>query len=88
MSLPQVPSRRLAIAPCSPFDPRSARLNSEMALVFESRQLAEELVGLFYFHDLEFSRQITGAEAAEFENPSDVKIRFEQSIGKYFEDEM
>ncbi|RTZ72537.1 MAG: hypothetical protein DSZ00_08130, partial [Gammaproteobacteria bacterium] len=68
-------------------DPRSARLNSESALVFESSELAGRLADIFLERDLAYSRQITEQEAEEFENPEDVVYRFRKSLGDLFESE-
>ena len=68
-------------------DPRSTRLNSESALVFESSELAGRLADIFLERDLAYSRQITEQEAEEFENPEDVVYRFRKSLGDLFESE-
>ncbi len=39
-------------------DPRSEKLNSETAIIYESRPLSERLAELFYGNDLVFSKRI------------------------------
>ena len=52
-------------------DPRSAKLNSESALVFKNNQLADTLSQLFLSNDLGFSQQISMLQAEEFLHPTD-----------------
>jgi putative cardiolipin synthase len=66
-------------------DPRSEKLNSETALVFEQPELAEQLRSAYLENDLRYSREVTPAQAAEFEAPEDVIERFRKSIGHLFE---
>jgi putative cardiolipin synthase len=68
-------------------DPRSARLNSESAVVFQNAHLADQLVNIFRNRDLSMSREISAEEAAEFEDPKDVVYRFRKSLGELFENE-
>ena len=69
-------------------DPRSEKLNSETAVVFEQAELSQRLRLLFLENDLKFSREVTLEQAAEYEDPQDVVYRFRDSIGKYFEEEL
>jgi phosphatidylserine/phosphatidylglycerophosphate/cardiolipin synthase-like enzyme len=69
-------------------DPRSERLNSETALAFHEPQLTQQLRTLFLGNDLRFSREITAAEAATFEQPEAVIERFRKSIGHLFEQQL
>ena len=66
-------------------DPRSEKLNSETAMVFEQPELSGRLRSAFFDNDLRYSREITPAQAAEFEAPEDVIERFRKSIGHLFE---
>jgi phosphatidylserine/phosphatidylglycerophosphate/cardiolipin synthase-like enzyme len=66
-------------------DPRSEKLNSESALVFEQPELSGRLRDAFFSNDLRYSREVTPAQAAEFEAPEDVIERFRKSIGHLFE---
>lgn len=66
-------------------DPRSERLNSESAIVFESDVLSAQLLGL-YKRDLSTSRQISAKEAATFEKPATAKKRLEKDLAALFED--
>jgi putative cardiolipin synthase len=66
-------------------DPRSEKLNSETAIVFEQPELSGRLRGAFVNNDLSYSREVTPAQAAKFEAPEDVIERFRKSIGHLFE---
>ncbi len=66
-------------------DPRSEKLNSETAMVFEQPELSGRLRDAFFNNDLSYSREVTPAQAAEFEAPEDVIERFRKSIGQLFE---
>jgi phosphatidylserine/phosphatidylglycerophosphate/cardiolipin synthase-like enzyme len=66
-------------------DPRSEKLNSESAMVFEQPELSGRLRDAFFDNDLSYSREVTAAQAAEFEAPEDVVERFRKSIGHLFE---
>jgi len=69
-------------------DPRSAKLNSESAVVFRSGVLAGELADIMLSRDLTFAKRITGSEAKAFEEPRDVIYRFRKSLGELFEKEL
>jgi putative cardiolipin synthase len=66
-------------------DPRSERLNSETALVFEQTSLAMRLRMAFLESDLRYRREVTAELAAAYEEPTDVIYRFRKSIGHLFE---
>jgi len=69
-------------------DPRSEKLNSESAIVFEQAELSGELRTLFYDNDLEYSREISPALAAEFADPQDVIYMFRKEFGTLFEGQL
>ncbi len=66
-------------------DPRSEKLNSETAVVFESGKLSAELARLFYVHDLAYSRPVTSEDAAQFSDPSDALYKLRKEFGGLFE---
>jgi putative cardiolipin synthase len=67
-------------------DPRSEKLNSETALVFEQAELSGRLRAAFLTNDLKYGREVTPERAAEFADPDDVIYQFRKSIGQFFED--
>jgi phosphatidylserine/phosphatidylglycerophosphate/cardiolipin synthase-like enzyme len=69
-------------------DPRSERLNSETAVIFLQPELAQQLRHSFLNNDLRFSREITVAQATQFEEPARVIERFRKSFGDLFEDHL
>jgi len=69
-------------------DPRSEKLNSETALVFENPSLATTLAQAVLADDLRYSREITPEVAATFENPQDVIYGLRSRIGHLFEDNL
>jgi phosphatidylserine/phosphatidylglycerophosphate/cardiolipin synthase-like enzyme len=69
-------------------DPRSEKLNSETAVVFQQPDLARQLRRKFLDEDLRYSREVTPDEAARFEAPEGVIERFRKSIGQLFEDQL
>lgn len=79
--------REIALVGSFNLDPRSARLNSESAMVFRSAGLAGQLADVFLHRDLSFSKEISVAEAAEFEDPQDLIYRFRKALGEVFEKE-
>lgn len=79
--------RETALVGSFNLDPRSMRLNSESALVFQSPPLARQLAQIFRENDLAYSREITPQDAQEFEEPQDVIYRFRKSLGELFEKE-
>jgi len=82
-----VDSRRSLVGSYN-LDPRSERLNSESAVVFEQEELAGRLRRLFLENDLKYSREVNLQQAREFEDPQDALYRFRDTIGKYFEEEL
>ncbi len=54
-------------------------------MVFDQPELSGRLRNAFLNNDLSYSREITSAQAAEFEAPEDVIERFRKSIGHLFE---
>jgi phosphatidylserine/phosphatidylglycerophosphate/cardiolipin synthase-like enzyme len=83
-----VVDRRLSLVGSYNLDPRSERLNSETALVFEERQLAEKLARAIVDQDLDYSRQITRAEADGFADPDDAAYRLRKQLGELFEGQL
>ena len=77
--------RRYSLVGSYNLDPRSEKLNSETALVFQSETLATELARTFYENDLAFSRRVTAADAEEFEHPSDALYKLRKEFGGLFE---
>jgi cardiolipin synthase len=69
-------------------DPRSQKLNSESALVFEQPQSSQLLREAFLSNDLRYSREVTSERAAEFADPAEVIYRFRHSIGRLFEEHL
>jgi phosphatidylserine/phosphatidylglycerophosphate/cardiolipin synthase-like enzyme len=69
-------------------DPRSEKLNSETAVVFLQPQLALELRRKLLEDDLTYGREVSLAQAAEFEEPASVVERFRKSLGTLFEDHL
>jgi len=77
--------RRYSLVGSYNLDPRSEKLNSETAVVFESDILSAELADIFYENDLAYSRQVTTEEAQEFNEPTDVLYRLRKEFGSLFE---
>ncbi len=67
-------------------DPRSERLNSETAIICESKPLAKQLTDFFEQNDLSFSKRITMDVAKSYETPSDTADWLRKQFGKLFED--
>ena len=83
-----VVDRQFALVGSYNLDPRSEKLNSETALVFENKALSTKLARLFYENDLCFSRRITLEDAREFSDPSDVLYKIRETFGSLFESEL
>lgn len=83
-----VVDRQVSLVGSHNLDPRSERLNSESALVYESAALGETLARTFLEQDLAYSRRIGDAEAAAFENPSSVYQRFKKELAGMFEEHL
>jgi len=69
-------------------DPRSEKLNSETAIVFEQQDLASQLRQSFMSNDLRYSREVTPEQAAVFADPEDVIYEFRKTIGQFFEESL
>jgi putative cardiolipin synthase len=69
-------------------DPRSEKLNSETAIVFEEPSLSAKLRRSFLDNDLGYSREVTPEIAAKFEAPESAIERLRKSIGHLFEDSL
>ena len=82
-----VADRRVALVGSYNLDPRSERLNGETAIVFEQAAVAAQLARAVLERDARYSREITPAEAAGFEDPEDLIDRFRVRLGRWFEDE-
>ncbi len=80
--------RRVSIVGSYNMDPRSRKLNSESALVFENEVLSRRLKDMFYENDINFSRQISIEDTEEFNDPEDAIYQLQKNIGKYFEDDL
>jgi putative cardiolipin synthase len=80
--------RQLSLVGSYNLDPRSERLNSETALVFEEPQLSAELARVIRESDLRYSQRVTAESAAEFEDPEEAIYRYRKSIGELFEEEL
>ena len=78
--------RRVSIVGSYNMDPRSRKLNSESAIVFENDELSRQLADLFYKNDLDFSRQITLEEAKGFVDPKDAFYQLQKGLGMSVED--
>lgn len=83
-----VVDRRVALVGSYNLDPRSERLNSETALVFEDAPLAKALARAILDHDLRYSRPVTLADAMAFESPEAAAYRFRKRLGQLFEAEL
>jgi putative cardiolipin synthase len=77
--------RRYALVGSYNLDPRSEKLNSETAIVFQSDNLSSDLARLFYGNDLAYSRRVTPADAEEFNDPSDALYKLRKEFGGLFE---
>jgi len=77
--------RRYSLVGSYNLDPRSERLNSETAVVFENDTLSTELAKMFYENDLAYSRQVTPEDANEFNEPTDALYKLRKEFGDLFE---
>ncbi|MCB2169616.1 MAG: phosphatidylserine/phosphatidylglycerophosphate/cardiolipin synthase family protein [Deltaproteobacteria bacterium] len=80
--------RRYALVGSYNLDPRSEKLNSETAVVFQSESLSAKLAKIFYENDLAYSRQVTPEDAAEFNEPTDALYKLQKEFGSLFESEL
>jgi putative cardiolipin synthase len=83
-----VVDRQVSLVGSHNLDPRSERLNSESALVFENAALSQLLARTFLEDDLAKSRRISAAEAAGFEAPASVYQRFKKELAGLFEEQL
>lgn len=67
-------------------DPRSEKLNSETAIIYESGPLSKRLARLFYASDLVFSKRISTKEAEAFRRPSEVLHWLRKKFVSLFEE--
>jgi phosphatidylserine/phosphatidylglycerophosphate/cardiolipin synthase-like enzyme len=77
--------RRYSLVGSYNLDPRSEKLNSETAMVFENNKLSTELAKMFYENDLAYSRQVTPEDANEFKEPKDAFYKLRKEFGGLFE---
>ena len=77
--------RRFSLVGSYNLDPRSEKLNSETAVVFESDALSRQLAEIFYRSDLAFSRRITRQDADAFSEPTDALYKLRKEFGGLFE---
>jgi putative cardiolipin synthase len=78
--------RRVSFVGSYNMDPRSRKLNSESAIVFESEALSRQLADVFYRNDLDFSRQITLEDTKAFVTPKDFIYQLQKELGFTVED--
>ena len=78
--------RRLSIVGSYNMDPRSRKLNSESAIVFENEELSRQLADSFYKNDLDFSQQITLEDTKAFVDPKDFLYQLQKDLGISVED--
>ncbi|MBA3501539.1 MAG: phosphatidylserine/phosphatidylglycerophosphate/cardiolipin synthase family protein, partial [Deltaproteobacteria bacterium] len=83
-----VADRAVSLVGSYNLDPRSERLNSESAIVFDNAELAAQLSAIFLEQDLSTSRKISAQEAATFERPSSVRKRLKKELAELFEDQL
>ena len=76
--------REISLVGSHNLDPRSENLNSETAIVFESKPLSEQLANLFD-SDLKFSKKISFDAAKNFEVPSTAAQWLRKAFGSVFE---
>jgi putative cardiolipin synthase len=83
-----VVDRTLSLVGSYNLDPRSERLNSESAIVYENPELTEQLARTFLDQDLATSRRISTEEAVRFERPDAILQRFKKELAGLFEDQL
>jgi len=83
-----VADRRIALVGSYNLDPRSAKLNSETAIVVDNPAIAGPLARSIVEHDLRFSDEVSRDEAAEFEHPGTVSARLRLDLARLFEDQL
>jgi putative cardiolipin synthase len=77
--------RRFALVGSYNLDPRSEKLNSETAVVFESDVLSAELAEIFYKNDLAYCRKVSAEDANAYKDPSDALYKLREEFGSLFE---
>jgi putative cardiolipin synthase len=77
--------RRYSLVGSYNLDPRSEKLNSETAVVFESDILSARLAEIFYTNDLAYSRKVSAEAANEYNDPSDALYKLRKEFGTLFE---
>jgi len=80
--------RRISIVGSYNLDPRSRALNSESAIVFENKELSQQLADMFYDNDLDFSKQITLEDTIEFTDSMDAFYQLQKQFGTLVEDNL
>ena len=80
--------RQVALVGSFNLDPRSAKLNSETAMVIDDRAVAAVLADSILDHDLRFSTEVTASAAAEFEHPKSAITRLRVDLARLFEGEL
>jgi phosphatidylserine/phosphatidylglycerophosphate/cardiolipin synthase-like enzyme len=83
-----VVDRRVSLVGSYNLDPRSERLNSETAIVFEDAPLSAELARSVVERDLRYARRVTPADADRYESPPGIVERFRRRLGTAFENEL
>ena len=79
---------KISIVSSFNLDPRSAKLNSESALIFESKPLAIQLSQRFHKNDLSYSLKINHKQAKEFINPESIIYKIEKNMGDLLKNEL
>jgi phosphatidylserine/phosphatidylglycerophosphate/cardiolipin synthase-like enzyme len=80
--------RRFSIVGSYNMDPRSRKLNSETAVVFENEYLSQQLADMFYKNDLDFSRRISQEDINKFIDSKDAFYEFQKKFGIMVEEEL
>ena len=78
--------RRISIVGSYNMDPRSRTLNSESVIIFENKNLSQQLADMFYENDLDFSRQITLEDTKAFDESGDAVYQLQKEFGIFIED--
>jgi cardiolipin synthase len=69
-------------------DTRSEKLNSETAVVLLQPDVARQLRLKILDEDLKYAREVTPEQAARFEAPESVVVRFRKSLAQFFEGQL
>lgn len=78
--------RKVCLIGSHNLDPRSEHLNSETAILLESKAVGEKVASVFYETDLKHSQKITPEEAEHFHDPGDIVYKMRKAFGRLFED--